>query len=208
MLKATFTFTDLSVIIISLSASGKKHGKNIIHFFVMYYWALKCIEAARQIHHWLYRICCSKPLSLSQNHGQQHFVAVRASTLLKRLYTRFWSLSVGICAHSIKIAFVSQTKRPGSQHFSSSQWCWTGLRSDLCAGTVAPPHQTTSLRLGEERTSLKLLQSPKNSWLLFLYHQTLPDSSIRNMITSETWLHPGLWRAWICAWFIPFSKKM
>ena len=68
------------------------------------------------------------------------FAAITASTLLGRLSTRCWNTVTGICFHSATRAFlrsgtdVAQLGLARSQCSNSSQRCWMGLRSGLCAG--------------------------------------------------------------------------
>jgi len=56
-----------------------------------------------------------------------------AATLLGRLSARFWSVSVGICAHSAKRAFVRSGTDVGRESLAHNRHSM-GLRSGLCAG--------------------------------------------------------------------------
>src|SRR4029434_6078389 len=68
------------------------------------------------------------------------FAAITASTLLGRLSTNFWSVSVGIGAHSFCRAFMRSGTDVGREGLgrnlrsSSSHRCSMGLTSGLCTG--------------------------------------------------------------------------
>lgn len=82
------------------------------------------------------------------------FVAKTASALLGGLPSWYWSVSMGICAHSVKRALVRSGTGVGREglaccrHSSTSQRCCHVLMTRFCADhwrTSAPLHQTVPL---------------------------------------------------------------
>lgn len=110
-------------------------------------------------------------------------------TLIVSLSARFWSVSVGICVHSVTRVLVRSDTYVGwgclgcCLHSNSSQRCWLGLRSGHFVG-----HWRSST---PRQTFMDLTCSGASScWNMFQ-----PLSSIKGNCNAIVWLNTHMW-AW------------